>query len=219
MLACAACVALTVFAVPAAAASSPELQSPSASFNPIDNQAVDRFYAARQSAPLWFRGGDTAAASALIGVLQRASLDGLSSGPDLAAQAQQLMGRAQAGDPAAVAAADRLLSAAWVDYVEALQRPPAGMTYADAWVAPRQDSPATILARAAAAPSLAEHVRSVSAVNPIYAQLRDAAWSSMQSNGSSGARREEFSPASSAFATCRRRAASCLSIPPELSST
>ncbi len=47
------------------------------------------------------------------------------------------MARAGAGDPAALAAADRLLSSAWVQYVQALQTPPAGMTYADAWVRPR----------------------------------------------------------------------------------
>src|SRR5206468_3964590 len=49
--------------------------------------------------------------------------------------------------------------------------------------APRRDTPGQILARAAAAPSLTAYVRSVSAVNPLYAQLRDAAWSQMQSNG------------------------------------
>jgi murein L,D-transpeptidase YcbB/YkuD len=57
------------------------------------------------------------------------------------------------------------------------------MIYADQWVAPRRDSAGTILARAAAAPSLAAYVRSVSDVNPIYAQLRDAAWSTAQTNG------------------------------------
>jgi murein L,D-transpeptidase YcbB/YkuD len=40
-----------------------------------------------------------------------------------------------------------------------------------------------ILQKAASAGSLAAHVRSVSQVNPIYAQLRDTAWAQMQSNG------------------------------------
>ena len=57
------------------------------------------------------------------------------------------------------------------------------MTYADAWVAPHRSSAATILARAGAAPSLDAHVRDVSDVNPIYARLRDAAWNTMQANG------------------------------------
>jgi murein L,D-transpeptidase YcbB/YkuD len=40
-----------------------------------------------------------------------------------------------------------------------------------------------ILQRAAAAPSLAAYVRSVSQVNPLYAELRDAAWLQAQSSG------------------------------------
>jgi murein L,D-transpeptidase YcbB/YkuD len=57
------------------------------------------------------------------------------------------------------------------------------MTYADNWVRPRPATPELILARAAAADSLATHVRQVSAVNPIYAQLRDTAWQEMQASG------------------------------------
>jgi murein L,D-transpeptidase YcbB/YkuD len=121
----------------------------------------------------------------LISILQRAPLDGLPSGPALALQAQSLMARASTGDPQALADADRLLTTAWVLYVQALQRPPAGMTYADKWVAPRQETPAQILARLGAAKSLASYVREVSSVNPVYAQLRDAAWADMQARGGS----------------------------------
>jgi len=184
MLAGVACAALTILTVPATAATSPELAGNSPStLAPVD-QAVGAFYAARHGAPLWLRGGaNSAAADALIDVLQRASLDGLPSGPALAVEAQALIDRARSGDPAALARADRLLSAAWVMYSEALQTPPAGMTYADPWVAPRRDSPELILARAAGASSLVDHVRKVSSVNPIYAQLRDAAWTAAQANG------------------------------------
>jgi L,D-transpeptidase YcbB len=148
------------------------------------NQAVNTFYASRRNAPLWLRAGaDSSAARELIGNLQRASLDGFPNGPTFALQAQALLGRAQAGDPAALRAADRLLSAAWVLYAQALQRPPAAMTYADKWAAPRRDTPYDILARAAAAPSLAAYVRTVSTVNPLYAQLREAAWAQLQTTG------------------------------------
>jgi murein L,D-transpeptidase YcbB/YkuD len=135
---------------------------------------------------LWLRSGaDSTAARELIGILDRAPLDGLDNGPMLAAQAQALLARAQSGDRSAVDAADRLLSAAWVSYVQAVQRPPAGMIYADAWVTPRSQSAMEILQRTAAAPSLSAYVRSVSEVNPLYAQLRDAAWAQMQSSGGS----------------------------------
>ena len=133
---------------------------------------------------MWLRSGaDSSAARELIGVLQRAPLDGLESGPALATQAQALMARAQGGDKAALGAADRLLSVAWVSYVQALQQPPSGMIYADSWVEPRRDTPLQILARTAAARSLTGYVRSISQVNPLYAQLRDAAWATMQAGG------------------------------------
>lgn len=184
MLAGVACAALTVLAAPAAAATSPDLAVSALPSSPAADQAVDNFYATRHGAPLWLRGGaDSAAARDFIGILQRATLDGMASGPAIAAQAQALIARAQQGDPAALISADRLLSSAWVSYVQALQTPPAGMTYADQWVAPRRFSPGQILASAAAAPSLAGHVRNVSSVNPLYAQLRDAAWTELQANG------------------------------------
>jgi murein L,D-transpeptidase YcbB/YkuD len=183
ILAGVACAALGALPLPASAATSPALPL-AASADPATAQAVTSFYASRNGAPLWLKsGGGSLAARELIGVLQHSSLDGMQSGPAMAAQAEALLAAAQAGDPNALAAADRLLSSAWVQYVETIQTPPLGMTYADRWVTPRRDSPLTILSRAAAVPSLAEHVRTVSQVNPIYAEIRDAAWASMQANG------------------------------------
>ncbi|HWJ58478.1 MAG TPA: L,D-transpeptidase family protein [Sphingomicrobium sp.] len=178
MLAGVACAALMGISMPAAAATSPSL--PNATYAASD-QAVASFYASRNGAPLWLN--NAGASNELMGVLQRASLDGFSNGPAIAAQAQVLLARANAGDAGARANAEHMLSSAWVSYVQALQTPPAGMTYADQWVAPRRDSAAAILARTAAAPSLASYVRSVSSVNPLYAGLRDAAWSAMQASG------------------------------------
>lgn len=185
LLAGAAAAALMGLSVPSVAATSPAFPT-AANYDAATDQAVSAFYAARGGAPLWLRSGaDSSAARELLGVLERAQLDGMPSGPGYAAQALALIGQAQTGNAAALNAADHLLTAAWVQYVEALQTPPSGITYADSWVAPRRDSPATILARAAVAPSLAAYVRKVSEVNPLYAQLRDAAWTSMQSNGGS----------------------------------
>lgn len=175
----AACAVLTVLLVPPTGA----LAQTSAT-GLAATQAVSDFYAARGDAPLWLRtGAGSPAAQELIGVFQRAPLDGFAGGPAIAAQAQALLLAAQTGRPGALPAADHLLSTAWVQYVQVLQTPPPGMTYADPWVTPRRDSPATILARAAAAPSLVSYIRSTSAVNPLYSQLRDAAWQAMQTNG------------------------------------
>jgi L,D-transpeptidase YcbB len=184
ILAGAACVALTVLSVPvAAAAATPEVPA-TAPLNGSVEQAVDAFYASRGGAPLWLRSGPNGpAATELMGILQRAPLDGLASGPALALQAQSLAARASTGDAAALGQGDRLLSTAWVMYVQALQTPPAGMTYADSWVQPRRSTPLQILQRAAAAKSLPAYLRKISNVNPIYAELRDAAWTEMQANG------------------------------------
>ncbi len=168
--------ALAIFCAPLAGLAGPSTPATGQSYASVD-QAVNAFYASRRDAPLWLpSGGDGSAARELIRDLQRASLDGLPSGPSLAAQAQSLLTRGEAGDPAALAAADRMLSTAWVLYVQALQKPPAEMTYADSWAAPRRDKPYDILARAAAVPSLPAYVRKVATVNPLYAQLRNAAW-------------------------------------------
>ena len=176
MLAGAACAALTVLAAPVNAASAPSFNMFSQSTGVASSQAVDAFYASRHGAPLWLsQGPSSPSARALISVLRQADLDGLQSGPALAAQADSLIARAAAGDQAALASADRLLSNAWVMYVQALQRPPAGMTVADRWAAPRQQPAQEILQRAAAAGSLAQYVRETSVVNPLYAQLREAA--------------------------------------------
>jgi L,D-transpeptidase YcbB len=174
----AACAALMITAVPVSAATVPSAPSPYRMFNTAAGTDVDAFYAARRDAPLWLRDGpNSPAARELIAILQRSPMDGLASGPELAGRAQALISQA-AGDRAALLMADKLLSSAWVRYVQAIQRPPRGMTYADAWVAPRSQSQAEILNIAAGARSLEAHVRTVSAVNPFYSQLRNAAWSS-----------------------------------------
>ena len=80
MLAGAACAALVAFALPARAATGVEL-SPPASYDASDT-AVARFYAERSGAPLWLKSGaDSSAARELMGILRRADLDGMPSGP------------------------------------------------------------------------------------------------------------------------------------------
>jgi murein L,D-transpeptidase YcbB/YkuD len=144
-------------------------------FGPVSGVDVDSFYASRRNAPLWLSDGpNSPAARQLSSILQRSQIDGLASGPELAGQAQALISQAS-GNPAALLAADKLLSSAWVQYVQTIHRPPRGMTYADAWVAPRNQAAGEILQIASAAPSLEAHLRTVSAVNPFYSQLRDAA--------------------------------------------
>jgi murein L,D-transpeptidase YcbB/YkuD len=180
MLAGAACAALLSFAMPAAAADYPSTTgygSQAVAPNAVAN-AVNAYYSARPGTLLW---AGNSAGGQLIQILRRAPLDGLASGPDLAARAQSLLARASAGDTAARGEADRLLSTAWILYVQALRTPPAGMNFADSWAAPRQATPIQILGTAAASRNLSQHIAEVSQVNPLYARLRDAAWANMQS--------------------------------------
>ena len=157
--------------------------------------AVDTYYALRANAPIWFRDASTReAAKMLPALLERAPLDGLDNGPDLARQVDAALARVQSA-PATAAAAnvpakpnpflaeDKLLSAAWVQYVRALRAAVPGIVYGDPALAPKVPTPDRILIDAGRAPSLLAHVRAVAAVNPIYSGLRDAAWAQMQSGG------------------------------------
>ena len=146
--------------------------------------AVSSFYNTWGANPIWFRGGaQSTAAAQLVTVLQRAPFDGMASGPQLAAEVQAAMARAASGQKADIDAAERTLSAAWVQYVQAVKRPTPGMVYAIPVLAPQGTRPDQILLTAAAAPSLEQHLATVSSVNPMYAQLRDTAWAQAQAGG------------------------------------
>ena len=183
LLAGAACAALILLGAPASAATPEELAAarPSLIFG---NPAVDAFYGSRNGAPLWLADGpDSGAARELIQILRRSSVEGYADGPAIASQAEALLARAETGDRSSLLEADRLLSTGWVHYVALLRRPPAGMTYAEQWIAPPPRTPNEDLQLAAAAQSLIAYIRSVSQVNAFYSSLRDAAWSQLQSTG------------------------------------
>ena len=170
----AAALATSAFSTPALAAAqplgAPHLSGPSAA------NAVEAFYQRRGEAKLWFRDATTiAAAASLSAILRRAPLDGLSDGPRLAGEVDSTVISARSGTPTAIAAAERILSNAWISYVQALQAPTRGMIYGDPAVRSNIARPDQILGLASIAPSLTEHLNTVSAVNPVYAALREAA--------------------------------------------
>lgn len=146
--------------------------------------AVASFYDTWHSQSIWFRSGPNAAAIAeLTSILQRGPFDGFSDGPQLAAQVQAAAAQSNSGRPDDLANAERVLSAAWVEYVQAIKRPTTGMIYAYPVLRPQGASADEILLTAAAAPSLVSYLNSVSDVNPIYKQLRDAGWAEAQASG------------------------------------
>ncbi|HVJ70808.1 MAG TPA: hypothetical protein VM531_04735, partial [Sphingomicrobium sp.] len=139
------------------------------------NDDISRFYNASKNAPIWFRSGQSEAAPLLATILRRSAIEGFIRGPQLAAEVDTAIAKAQSGDPAALQAADRALSTAWISYVQALHKPTPGMLYGEKWVTPVVPSSFSILGKAFRAPSLTEHIKTISDVNPIYAGLRDAA--------------------------------------------
>ncbi len=134
--------------------------------------------------PLWLRNGvaDPAVAQ-LLAILERAPFDGFAEGPQLAAQVRASVAQAAGGDPAARDAAERALSTAWVEYVQAIRRPTKGMIYALSILRPQGTRADQILLTTAAAPSLAQYLVNTANVNAIYGQLRDSAWAEAQATG------------------------------------
>jgi murein L,D-transpeptidase YcbB/YkuD len=170
---------LAAMAVAIIAAGTPSNAQPTTSGADL----VEAFYVARSSA-LWFSGTmPTPAANALRQILRRAQLDGLPDGPALATQVEMAM-RTAAQYPNGPLQMDRVLSRAWVQYVQTLERPLPGFEYADDRTAPKVHTAGEILRRAAAdQPHLLDHILKVAAVNPIYSALRDAVWNDILSSG------------------------------------
>ena len=138
--------------------------------------SVNYFYERRQEAPIWFSAaGGTQAIADLLTILRRAQIDGLPQGAQYAAQVEAIVLSAQSGDAVARNTAERALTNAWVDYVQALQRPNSNVIWGDPYLTLKPGAPDRIMTLLAAAPSIAQHVQKVSAVNPYYAALRDAA--------------------------------------------
>lgn len=146
--------------------------------------SVAAFYANWTAPKIWFRNGAVDPASnQLLAILKRATFDGLASGPQLAVQVEAALAQAQSGKAEDQAAAERMLSTAWVEYVQHVKRPTAGMIYAYPVLQPQGSRADQILLTAAAASSLTAYLTSVANVNPIYAQLRDTAWAQAQMTG------------------------------------
>jgi len=146
--------------------------------------SIEAIYRTWRYAPIWFSGNTAKPATQrLLQILNRAPVDGFAAGPQLAAQVQMALQQAATGSPAAVAAAERTLSAAWVMYVQSVKRPTPGMIYAYEVLKPQGARSDQILLTAAAAPSLEAHLTAVANVNPVYAPIRDAEWARMQAAG------------------------------------
>ena len=127
---------------------------------------------------------DDPAVAQLTAILQRAPFDGFAEGPQLAAQVQAAVGAGPRGKPGASAAAERVLSTAWVRYVQAIKRPTArhDLRLSGAAAAGHADGPDSADGGRCAV-ARRPIFRRPSNLNPVYAQLRDAAWAEAQASG------------------------------------
>lgn len=146
--------------------------------------SVGAFYSSYSVPPIWFGGGTVSpAAGELTRILRRAPFDGFAAGPALALQVEAAVRNAASGRPADISAAERTLSTAWVAYAQTMKARTPGMIYAYPVLAPQGGRTDQILLSAAKAPSLQVHLNSVANPNPIYTQLREAAWVQAQATG------------------------------------
>jgi murein L,D-transpeptidase YcbB/YkuD len=146
--------------------------------------SVATYYTTYGAKPIWFRSGtESPAVAVLASILQKAAFDGFAQGPQLAAQVQAAAAQARSGNPADLSAAEQILSAAWVSYVQAIKRPTPGMIYAYPVLKPQGTDADSILLTTAAAPSLPDYLLTTSSVNFIYKELRDTAWAEAQASG------------------------------------
>ena len=179
-----AAAALLIAAPPALAGSKKEAAAPEAVPSHLagftQGAAVQSYYK-HYRGPQWFADGGEAVAE-LAKVLRRSQLDGLPQGPSLAEQVERAALSAGTKSKSERAVAEQLLSAAWVTYVEAIERPSNDVIFGYPTLVARPSTPHAILTAAGSAPSLAQHLAKVSEVNPFYSKLRETAWAQAGSN-------------------------------------
>lgn len=138
-------------------------------------QDVARFYASRNGVPLWLAANAGDAPQQLLRLLASAELDGLDPNAFDPGGLLLKLREAEGGDPAKIRIADEALSLAFVNHARALQRDPkVGVIYVDKELKPQAATPSELLETAAKAPSLADYVKRLGWMNPIYAELRQA---------------------------------------------
>jgi murein L,D-transpeptidase YcbB/YkuD len=150
---------------------------------PVVPTEISSVYDIYHIEPMWIRNGvETPAVAQLVSILKRAPFDGFADGPQLAAKVEAAMADARS-NPASASTAERIMSAAWVSYVKSIRRPTPSMIYSDPSMKPKDARTEEILLTTSAAPSLADYLVKVTNLNPIYTQLRDAAWAEAQATG------------------------------------
>ena len=149
-------------------------QSISATLQDRVDGKLERFYAARQFAPLWLTAnGSSPAADTFINLLETADLDGLKPSSYRPQELRRALGEARNGDTRARAEAELKLSKTFARYVADMRRASRPrMTYVDPALKPRKLPAGTVLTAAALARGLPDYVKTLGWMNPLYRQQR-----------------------------------------------
>lgn len=131
-------------------------------------------YRARDFRPIWLKhAARPAAADALLQALRDADDHMLDPARYRPEAIEAALDAAEAGDPAALARAELMLSRSFAAYVRDL-RTPARAARLNASHRALEENAAELLEEAAAAPSLIDHIADVQRMHPLYEGLRDA---------------------------------------------
>ena len=181
--------ATAILALPAQAPAAPlpaeAVRNALVAAGPRDGE-IAAFYASRQHRPLWLAGnGLRPEAQRVVDLAAGAAADGLNPADYGAAELAAAVADARRGSAGALARAEILLSRALAAYVGDLRGSgAAGMAYVDPALAPRPASIRSVLIGAANTTRLGEYIDELVRMNPVYAQLRQAAARQIARSGS-----------------------------------
>ena len=155
---------------------------------PYSMARAERAMQASTERPDWVANGDIRAAEALIDLLATARLDGLDPAEFNIGSLQKAAKNLASADTDEADEINRRFNKVFVRYVTALRSNAAhGWVVVDPELAPGRETPERILARAAAAPSLADYVAKMSFMHPAYAELRRTIqWGELEDRGRYG---------------------------------
>lgn len=184
----AACLATAIAGAPAPAAARSAIEAQIHRATRSDHELAS-FYASRAFEPLWsVQGRLRPEAFIVLDLLRNADLEGLDPTRYLQTGIERAIADAASGNPRSLARAEFLLSRTFSDYVRDVRRPRSvGTVYAEPSLRPQPPSTLFVLQRLASEPSLADYLRGIGWMHPIYGQLRSEL-AKVQRSGASSAK-------------------------------
>lgn len=147
------------------------------------SREVRAFYKSNGYRPIWTAAGSVGSeAEMLLDLIRTAHLDGLNPDRYRPSALADAMDDARGGSPKQLARAELLLSRGFAEYARDMRSPrDVGIHYVDRELVPTAPNPRSILAAAAAAPSLRSHIATMGWMHPLYGGLRRALGNAGQS--------------------------------------